>query len=109
MNIYVGNMPYSMTEADLNDAFSAFGTVNSARLVMDRDTGRRTPESRRFRRRQPQRRIPQQLLRFTSCNIFQKRFRVITMRNLFFHLHFRFMMIIYDQRSIIKQIIMVSP
>ena len=29
-----------MTEADLNDAFSAFGTVNSARLVMDRDTGR---------------------------------------------------------------------
>ena len=40
MNIYVGNMPYSMTEADLNDAFSAFGTVNSARLVMDRDTGR---------------------------------------------------------------------
>ena len=38
MNIYVGNMPYSMTEADLNDAFSAFGTVNSARLVMDRDT-----------------------------------------------------------------------
>ena len=30
----------SMTEADLNDAFSAFGTVNSARLVMDRDTGR---------------------------------------------------------------------
>lgn len=40
MNIYVGNMPYSMTETDLNNAFSAFGTVNSARLVMDRDTGR---------------------------------------------------------------------
>ena len=30
MNIYVGNMPYSMTEADLNDAFSAFGTVNDS-------------------------------------------------------------------------------
>ena len=40
MNIYVGNMPYSMTEADLNSAFSAHGAVSSARLVMDRDSGR---------------------------------------------------------------------
>lgn len=40
MNIYVGNMPYSMTEADLNSAFSAHGSVSSARLVMDRDSGR---------------------------------------------------------------------
>jgi len=40
MNIYVGNMPYSMTDADLNTAFSAYGTVSSARVVMDRDTGR---------------------------------------------------------------------
>ena len=40
MNIYVGNMPYSMTEADLNSAFSAHGSVSSARLVTDRDTGR---------------------------------------------------------------------
>ena len=40
MNIYVGNMPYSMTETDLNSAFSADGSVSSARLVTDRDTGR---------------------------------------------------------------------
>ena len=40
MNIYVGNMPYSMTETDLNSAFSAHGSVSSARLVTDRDTGR---------------------------------------------------------------------
>jgi len=40
MNIYVGNMPFSMTENQLNDAFSAFGTVTSARIATDRDTGR---------------------------------------------------------------------
>jgi len=40
MNIYVGNMPFSMTEAQLNDAFSAYGAVASARVVTDRDTGR---------------------------------------------------------------------
>lgn len=40
MNIYVGNMPYSMTEEDLKVAFSAHGEVSSVRLVTDRDTGR---------------------------------------------------------------------
>ena len=40
MNIYVGNMPYSTTETDLNSAFSAHGSVSSARLVTDRDTSR---------------------------------------------------------------------
>jgi len=40
MNIYVGNMPYSMTESELKDAFAAYGTVDSARVVMDRDSGR---------------------------------------------------------------------
>ena len=40
MNIYVGNMPYSMTESELNDAFAAYGKVDSARVVMDRDSGR---------------------------------------------------------------------
>ncbi len=40
MNIYVGNMPYSMTDSDLNDAFAAYGKVDSARVVMDRDSGR---------------------------------------------------------------------
>lgn len=40
MNIYVGNMPYSMTENELRDLFSSYGAVGSARLVTDRDTGR---------------------------------------------------------------------
>ena len=40
MNIYVGNMPFSMTENQLNEAFSAFGSVTSARIATDRDTGR---------------------------------------------------------------------
>ena len=40
MNIYVGNMPYSMTEADLKKEFIAYGTIQSARLIKDRDTGR---------------------------------------------------------------------
>ena len=40
MNIYVGNMPYSMTEEDLRAAFGEFGTVDSARPIMDRESGR---------------------------------------------------------------------
>ena len=40
MNIYVGNMPFTMSEAQLSDAFSAHGAVSSARLVTDRDSGR---------------------------------------------------------------------
>lgn len=40
MNIYVGNMSYSMSEDELRDAFATYGTVTSARLVMDRETGR---------------------------------------------------------------------
>lgn len=40
MNIYVGNMPYSMTEDDLKGLFSQHGAVVSARVVMDRDSGR---------------------------------------------------------------------
>jgi cold-inducible RNA-binding protein len=38
--IYVGNLPYSAGDADLADAFGAFGTVESARVVTDRDSGR---------------------------------------------------------------------
>ena len=38
--LYVGNLPYSITEQDLNDKFGAFGTVESASLITDRDTGR---------------------------------------------------------------------
>ena len=40
MNIYVGNLPYSTTQDDLRDVFSAYGEVNAARIVNDRETGR---------------------------------------------------------------------
>jgi len=39
-SIYVGNLPYSVTEDELRDLFADFGTVHEARLMMDRDTGR---------------------------------------------------------------------
>ena len=39
MNIYVGNLSYSLTEDDLRALFSEFGDVSSAKLIMDRDTG----------------------------------------------------------------------
>ena len=40
MNIYVGNLSYDTTDRDLEEAFAKHGTVSSARVVMDRDTGR---------------------------------------------------------------------
>ena len=40
MNIYVGNLPYSVTEEELRSAFAAFGEVSSVNLIIDRDTGR---------------------------------------------------------------------
>ena len=40
MNIYVGNLSYDCTEADLRAAFSAHGAVDSVRVITDRDTGR---------------------------------------------------------------------
>jgi RNA recognition motif-containing protein len=39
-NIYVGNLAYSVTDDDLRAAFSAFGDVARAKVIMDRDTGR---------------------------------------------------------------------
>jgi cold-inducible RNA-binding protein len=38
--IYVGNLPFSATNESLNEMFSKFGSVDSAKIVMDRDTGR---------------------------------------------------------------------
>jgi RNA recognition motif-containing protein len=38
--LYVGNLPWSSTEADLRDLFSSFGEVHSAAVITDRDTGR---------------------------------------------------------------------
>jgi len=40
MNIYVGNLPYSAGDDTLNTMFSEFGSVDSARVIMDRDSGR---------------------------------------------------------------------
>lgn len=40
MRIYVGNLSYQTQNADLEQAFAAFGDVESATVVMDRDTNR---------------------------------------------------------------------
>lgn len=40
MNIYVGNIAYSLGEDELRAAFEEFGTVESARFITDRETGR---------------------------------------------------------------------
>jgi cold-inducible RNA-binding protein len=40
MKLYVGNLSFQTGEADLNDLFSAHGTVDSCRIITDRDTGR---------------------------------------------------------------------
>src|SRR5439155_6940899 len=38
--LYVGNLGYGLTDQDLTQLFAAHGTVESAQVVMDRDTGR---------------------------------------------------------------------
>jgi RNA recognition motif-containing protein len=40
MNIYVGNLSYSLSESELRDAFAAYGEVSSVNVLMDRETGR---------------------------------------------------------------------
>ena len=37
--LYVGNLPYTVTESTLTDKFAEFGTVESIKLITDRDTG----------------------------------------------------------------------
>lgn len=37
--LYVGNLPYSATEQALTEKFAEYGTVDSAKLITDRDTG----------------------------------------------------------------------
>ncbi len=39
MNIYVGNLPYGITENELQDLFAEYGSVVSANVIKDRDTG----------------------------------------------------------------------
>jgi cold-inducible RNA-binding protein len=38
--LYVGNLAYGVTDSDLQTMFAPFGTVQSAQIIMDRDTGR---------------------------------------------------------------------
>jgi hypothetical protein len=38
--LYVGNLPYSVRDEDLQQSFSQFGSVTSAKVMMERDTGR---------------------------------------------------------------------
>ena len=38
--LYVGNLAYSVRDQDLQDAFSEYGAVSSAKVMMDRETGR---------------------------------------------------------------------
>jgi RNA recognition motif-containing protein len=39
MNIYVGNLPYSVTDADLRETFSRYGSVDQVNLIADRFSG----------------------------------------------------------------------
>ncbi|MCY7370430.1 MAG: RNA-binding protein [Polaromonas sp.] len=38
--LYVGNLPYSVRDEDLQQSFGQFGAVTSAKVMMERDTGR---------------------------------------------------------------------
>ena len=40
MNIYVSNLSFHTSEADLKDLFTKFGSVTSAKIIMDRETNR---------------------------------------------------------------------
>ncbi len=40
MNIYIGNLSYRLKENDLSRLLSEYGTVNSVKIITDRETGR---------------------------------------------------------------------
>jgi len=40
MNVYVGNLPFSVTQDELESLFSQFGDVDRAQVITDRETGR---------------------------------------------------------------------
>ena len=50
--LYVGNLTYEVTDGDLSKMFEAHGTVESAQIIMDRDTGRSTKIKSRVSRGQ---------------------------------------------------------
>ena len=39
--LYVGNLPYEITEDEVSEAFNQYGTTTSVKLITDRDTGRK--------------------------------------------------------------------
>lgn len=39
-NLYVGNLPYTISDSELQSLFEAHGSVQSAQIIIDRDTGR---------------------------------------------------------------------
>ncbi len=39
MKLYVGNLPYNISDDQLRDVFARFGTPDSARVITDRDSG----------------------------------------------------------------------
>jgi len=47
-NLYVGNLGYGVTDSDLSKMFEAHGTVESAQVIMDRDTGRSNVHERDY-------------------------------------------------------------
>jgi RNA recognition motif-containing protein len=40
MNIYIAGLSYNVTDADLNDLFTEYGEISSAKVITDRETGR---------------------------------------------------------------------
>ncbi len=40
MNIYAGNLPYGISDKDLEDMFAEFGSVKGGKIIVDRETGR---------------------------------------------------------------------
>lgn len=40
MNIFISNLSYAITDQDLNQLFSTYGEITSAKVIMDRETGR---------------------------------------------------------------------
>ncbi len=40
VNIYVGNLPYTTSETELQQSFEAHGTVSRTKVIMDRETGK---------------------------------------------------------------------
>ena len=40
MNIYISNLSYGISDADLKDLFAEYGEISSAKVIMDLETGR---------------------------------------------------------------------